>query len=110
MARTRRAKPFGWASRFHHCSSVPPVRVTGMRVQAVVPSTGGSAAGGPAVRFDWRSGKSGRMNRAFSGVQSTNYWSSSSNVGNPDNAWNVNLNNGNVNANDKTNTHYVWPV
>ena len=50
------------------------------------------------------------MNSAFSGVQSTNYWSSSSNVNNPDNAWNVNLNDGNVNIDDKTNTNAVWPV
>jgi len=26
------------------------------------------------------------------------------------NAWNVNMNDGNVNANNKTNTNYVWPV
>ena len=44
------------------------------------------------------------------GVQSTNYWSSSSNADNPTNAWNVNFDNGNVNDNNKTNTNFVWPV
>ena len=47
---------------------------------------------------------------AFSGVQSTNYWSSTTNADNPDNAWNVNLNDGNTNANDKGSTSLVWPV
>jgi len=32
-------------------------------------------------------------------------WSSSSNVNNTDNAWNVNFNNGNVNNNNKTNNN-----
>lgn len=36
-----------------------------------------------------------------------NYWSSSTNVNNTNNAWNVNFNNGNVNNNDKTNNNYV---
>ena len=46
----------------------------------------------------------------FCGVQSNNYWSSTTNANNTDNAWHVNLNNGNVNNDDKTNTNYVWPV
>jgi len=46
----------------------------------------------------------------FSGVQSDNYWSSTSYADNTSNAWNLNLNNGNVNNDDKTNTNYVWPV
>jgi len=45
-----------------------------------------------------------------SGVQSNNYWSSTTYADNPTNAWNVNLNDGNVNANNKTNDNYVWPV
>ena len=36
-----------------------------------------------------------------------NFWSSSTNVNNTNNAWNVNFNNGNVNNNNKTNTNYV---
>ena len=55
-------------------------------------------------------GRSGRIFCAFSGVQSNNYWSSTTNANNTDNAWNVNLNNGNVNTNNKSNDNYVWPV
>ena len=38
-----------------------------------------------------------------------NYWSST-NAGNPNNAWNVNFNNGNSNNNNKTNNNYVRAV
>lgn len=41
------------------------------------------------------------------GNRASNYWSSSTNVDNADNAWNVNFNNGNVNNNNKTNDNYV---
>jgi hypothetical protein len=41
---------------------------------------------------------------------SNNYWSSSTNANNSDNAWNVNFNNGNVNNNNKTNNNYVRAV
>jgi len=47
---------------------------------------------------------------AFSGVQSDYYWSSSTDASYPTAAWYVNLNNGSVNSNNKTNTNYVWPV
>ncbi|MBF0177721.1 MAG: DUF1566 domain-containing protein [Magnetococcales bacterium] len=47
---------------------------------------------------------------SFSGVQSNNYWSSSSYATSGSNAWNVNLNDGNVNNNNKSNTNHVWPV
>jgi hypothetical protein len=50
------------------------------------------------------------MRGACSGVQSTNYWSSTTNADNPDDAWIVNLNDGNTNANDKDHTNLVWPV
>ena len=47
----------------------------------------------------------------FSGVLSTYYWSSTSNVYYPINAWYVNLNIGFVHSSyPKTNTYYVWPV
>ena len=36
-----------------------------------------------------------------------NYWSSSTNVNNPANAWIVNFNNGNANNNNRTNNNYV---
>lgn len=35
------------------------------------------------------------------------FWSSSTNVNNTNNAWNVNFNNGNVNNNNKTNNNNV---
>jgi hypothetical protein len=37
-------------------------------------------------------------------------WSSSANEDNPNNAWNVNLGNGNVNNDNKDNDNFVWPV
>ncbi|MGH2626117.1 MAG: hypothetical protein ACRDHY_05650 [Anaerolineales bacterium] len=41
-------------------------------------------------------------------MQSTNYWSATENDAN--NAWDVNLNNGNVNDDTKDNNNVVWPV
>lgn len=41
------------------------------------------------------------------GQKDARYWSGSSYANNSDNAWNVNFNNGNVNANNKTNNNYV---
>jgi len=41
---------------------------------------------------------------------SSNYWSSTSNANNPNNAWNVNFNDGNVNNNNKTNNKRVRAV
>ncbi|MBC8236664.1 MAG: DUF1566 domain-containing protein [Helicobacteraceae bacterium] len=38
---------------------------------------------------------------------SNNYWSSTTNANNTDNAWNLNFNNGNQNNNNKTNNNYV---
>ena len=38
------------------------------------------------------------------------YWSSTTNANNPNNAWNVNFNNGNVNNNDKNNDKHVRAV
>ena len=46
----------------------------------------------------------------WANVQANNYWSSSTYANNPTNAWNVNMNDGNVNGNNKTNSNYVWPV
>jgi retron-type reverse transcriptase len=41
---------------------------------------------------------------------SSNYWSSTTNANNTDNAWNVNFNNGNDNWNNKSNNNYVRAV
>lgn len=40
----------------------------------------------------------------------SNYWSATSNANNPDNAWNVNFNNGNVNNDNKSNPKHVRAV
>lgn len=40
-------------------------------------------------------------------ITSNNYWSSTTNANNTDNAWNVNFNNGNTNNNNKTNNNNV---
>ncbi len=40
-------------------------------------------------------------------ISSNNYWSSTTNANNSDNAWIVNFNNGNSNNNNKTNSNYV---
>ena len=40
----------------------------------------------------------------------SNYWSSTTNANNTNNAWNVNFNNGNVNNNNKSNNNYVRAV
>ena len=40
-------------------------------------------------------------------VASNNYWSSTTLASDTSDAWNVNFNNGNDNANDKTNSNYV---
>ena len=44
---------------------------------------------------------------ASAGADASNFWSGSSYVPNPANAWNVNFNNGNTNADNKTNDNYV---
>ncbi len=43
-------------------------------------------------------------------VQSSDYWSGTTNANNTTNAWDVNFNNGNVDNNDKSNTNFVWCV
>ncbi|MEO5346680.1 MAG: DUF1566 domain-containing protein [Magnetococcus sp. YQC-9] len=113
MARTATAERTLRASRFH-CASVPPaVCCAGILIQGVVPA---SRADRQPVIFSgvlpcqlWKGEVNGSEN-TFSGVQTNNYWSSTTNADNTDNAWIVNLNNGNVNNNDKTNNNYVWPV
>jgi len=47
---------------------------------------------------------------AFSGVQSSQYWSSTTYTGNTSFARDVNLKRGYVDYHDKTNRYYVWPV
>ena len=106
MASAARNPEFRRVCLLHHGASGPPTAsVVGMTSQAAVPHTG--------LDCRWsrlRAGKVAGLCSGFAGVQSNNYWSSTTNASNTDNAWNVNLNNGNVNWNNKTNTNYVWPV
>ncbi|MFO1424999.1 MAG: DUF1566 domain-containing protein [Candidatus Competibacteraceae bacterium] len=48
--------------------------------------------------------------RAFMGVQSYNYWSSTTDAPYPSYAWIANLYDGGVTVNGKTDYNYVWPV
>ena len=49
-------------------------------------------------------------NKRRGNTAASNYWSSTTNANNPDNAWNVNFDNGNVNNDDKSNTNSVRAV
>ena len=46
----------------------------------------------------------------FTNVQSSFYWSSSTNADGTDDAWVVGMNSGNVYDGSKTSSYYVWPV
>ena len=46
----------------------------------------------------------------FTGVQTNNYWSSTTYANGTSHAWHVYLYNGYVDGNGKTNSLYVWPV
>ena len=62
------------------------------------------AAARPGARVrQWRE----QVERA---TAASNYWASSSYANNPANAWNVNFNDGNVNANNKSNNNFVRAV
>ena len=99
------------ASPFHPGASVPPrQQAAGRHEQA----GGRTSRVGIGRRWSrWRSALAGKVAgffASFAGVASDNYWSSTTNETNPTNAWNANLDNGNVNNNDKDNTLRVWPV
>jgi len=77
----------------------------GPRHKDVFPRCGEARHAGPEAGHGQSAGTSGGDIRAAS-----NYWSSTSNANNPNNAWNVNFNNGNVNNDNKTNTNFVIAV
>ena len=56
----------------------------------------------------WNTGTS--SDDAFSGVQASHYWSSTTAVNGATDAWYVTLFNGIVSTYDKTITYYVWPL
>ncbi len=86
-------KPALWNRGVWHKGILTPLR----RSQEPGSADGPRERGSPA-------GKSGE------GDISSNYWSSSTYANNPTNAWNVNFNDGNTNANNKTNNNYVRAV
>ena len=125
MARIGRVERPLRASPYHHCASAPPSGAFLFRPPYPTAGIVGRWSRRPAERVlfaeagfiragegkgDGWPGKSGRTSSAFSGVQSDNYWSSTTYANDTSNAWIVNLNDGNVNNDDKTNTNYVWPV
>ena len=55
-------------------------------------------------------GEVGRVVLQTRAHASNNYWSSTSIAPNPNNAWIVNTNNGNLNDDNKTNNNYVRAV
>jgi hypothetical protein len=92
----------GSLSRLHKATRQGPV--VGPRHKGVFPRCGEARPPGPCV------GHAGVREQAERATAADNYWSSTSNANNPSNAWHVNFNDGNVNANDKDNTLRVRAV
>jgi len=63
---------------------------------------------GLSFQSDIRAGEKGQSGQT--NVQSSNYWSATTNANNTSNAWDVNFNNGNVDNDDKDNNNFVWCV
>lgn len=87
----------------------------GPRHKGFLPRHGG--AGSPGLRrrdsgagFGACIRRAPKWEQAEGATQSNNYWSSTTYQNNPSNAWNVNFNDGNTNANNKTNSNYVRAV
>jgi len=66
--------------------------------RAVFPRLGGARRPGPRTAHACMEAPRGKAERA---TVPSNYWSSSTYVNNPQNAWNVNFNDGNTNANTR---------
>lgn len=76
------------------------------------PRASSPATAGPGARVRGRPTHAWKPsgNKRRGQARSSNYWSSSTYQNNPNNAWNVNFNNGNVNNNNKTNNKFVRAV
>lgn len=75
--------------------------------RAVFPRLGGARRPGPRTAHACMEAPREKAERA---TVPSNYWSSSTYANNPQNAWNVNFNDGNTNANNKNNNNYVRAV
>jgi len=73
----------------------------GRGTRAILPRASGTGRPGPMRRI-------GNKRRGMTAAN--NYWPATTNANNPNNAWNVNFNNGNVNNNNKNNDNYVRAV
>ena len=93
----------GSLSRLSQATRQGPV--AGLRHKGVFPRSGGARHPGLWVRQ-----RTGPQEQAERATAADNYWSSTTYANNPSNAWNVNFNDGNVNANDKNNTLHVRAV
>ena len=88
----------GCASVPFYSAFVPPGEIPVYFIQFFVPGMTGP------VKW-WICRKAGR--KWMDNVQSSSYWSATTNANNTNNAWNINFNNGNDNNNNKTNSYYV---
>jgi len=81
----------------------------GPRHKGFFPRCGGARCPGPSLLRSLRELRRARE-QAERATQSNNYWTSTTYQNNPNNAWNVNFNDGNVNNNNKSNNNYVRAV
>ncbi|SMP62716.1 Protein of unknown function [Desulfonatronum zhilinae] len=96
---TKDANPFGWLNwddAMSRCSSFSVSGIGGWRL----PSRDELVALYHAIQGE----------HPFTGVQSCNYWSSTTSADNTDNAWVVNMLHGFVDTYLKSYTNHVWPV
>ena len=79
--------------------------------QVIVDAANANSCGEPTVPDVLGTGCCGTGTCAFSGVQSSVYWSATTlDAGEPNLAWVANLSIGLVFADSKTISHFVWPV
>ena len=78
--------------------------------QTIVDQANTNGCGAPTFPDTSGIGCCGVFPCAFAGVQSANYWSSTTNASGPHSAWNPSLNVGNLFSIFKANIIFVWPV
>ena len=101
-SRAERAVTTGSLSRLSEAMANPPCAGRGARRSSPVTAGPGRRVRGLAV-CELRE-------QAERAMQVSNYWSSSSLASNPNNAWNVNFNNGNVDNDNKNNNNHARAV